>query len=296
MIAGVNYRVAVGATLNETCMALTSDVYVENEDEWRKHKACVGSFVLIQIGPTQSYTITEGQTKTEMDGSVTTFDSFPGLKNDLAALEAAALPPLLTSLSGLLCAQDRRLELRRIDRTSEGRTDAGRLIHDISFQASGTAHVTQGISEQQLKTGLQAAAILVPQLNPKAARFFALGLGEDDELKKFLYFFLTLEVQTHAAFARIDHAGAFQKLLDPASPSNPSVVALLQRQADQLRNLFDRFVWCTACAWSGIDDADVEQFKRLKSARDDIAHGSVHAPPSGYARLAEQLALKVLRA
>src|SRR5205823_890913 len=162
--------------------------------------------------------------------------------------------------------------------------------HDIRMQFSATAFVSQGLSAKQLATGVQAVIALAPQLNTKAARFFALGLGEEDELKKFLYFFLALEVQTHAAFGRIDHALALQKLLDRAAPPKPSAVALLQRQADQLRNLFDRFVWCAACAWPGVDDVDVEQFKKLKTARDDIAHGSVSEPPSGYARLAQQLA------
>ena len=294
-IAGVNYHIAVGAGLNDTCMALANDVYVEGEDDWKKERGCSGPFVLIQLGPTQPYTITTGQIKTENDGSTTTFDSFPRLRSDLANFEAAALPPLLTSLTCLLGGPDRHVELRKIDRASTGRTDAGQVLHDVRLQFSGTAFVSQGLPAPQLAASLQAATTLAPQLNTKAARFFALGVGEDDELKKFLYFFLALEVQTHAVFGRIDHAGAIQTLTNPALPPKPSAVALLQRQADQLRNLYDRFVWCAACAWSGIDDADVAQFKKLKTARDDIAHGSASEPPPSYATLAKQLAKKVLR-
>ena len=36
-------------------------------------------------------------------------------------------------------------------------------------------------------------------------------------------------------------------------------------------------------------------FKQLKTARDDIAHGTLTEPPGGYARQAQQLARKVLR-
>jgi hypothetical protein len=135
----------------------------------------------------------------------------------------------------------------------------------------------------------------VSRLNIKAARFFALGMAEDDELKKFLYFFLALEVETHAAFGRIDHVQAFRQLLDPASTPLPAALALLSRQTDQLRNLFDRFVWNAACVWSEVTEQDVEQFKNLKTARDDIAHGRLSEPPSGYPRLAQQLAHKILR-
>jgi hypothetical protein len=294
-VAGVNYRVAVGDSLNHTCMAVANDIYVEGEDDWKKEKGCSGPFILIQLGPTQAYTITTGQIMTEKDGSTTTFDSFPTLRSDLAALEAAALPPLLTSFACLLAKPDRYLELRKIDRASAGRTDAGQVLHDIRMQLSASAVISQRLSVEQLVASLQAAIALAPQLNAKAARFFALGLGEEDDLKQFLYFFLALEVQTHAAFGRIDQAAALEKLLDRAAPPKLSAVALLQRQADQLRNLFDRFVWCAACVWSDIDDVDVEQFRKLKTARDGIAHGSVSEPPSGYARLAHQLAAKVLR-
>lgn len=294
-IAGVNYRIAVGAGLNDTCIALADDVYVEDEDDWKRAKGCSGPFVLIQLGPTQTYTITTGQIKTEEDGSTTTFDSFPDLRSDLANMEAAALPPLLTSLTCLLGHPTLHLELRKLDRASTGRTDAGKVLHDIRLQLSGTAFVSQGLPMPQVAAGLQAAVALAPQLNAKAARFFALGLGEDDELKKFLYFFLALEVQTHAVFGRIDHAGAIQKLTNSTLPAKPSAVALLQRQVDQLRNLNDRFVWCAACAWSNVDDADVAQFKKLKSVRDEIAHGSASEPPHSYATLAQRLAKKVLR-
>lgn len=146
-----------------------------------------------------------------------------------------------------------------------------------------------------LMAGLQSTVALAPRINIKAARFFVLGMAEDDDLKKFLYFFLALEVETHAAFGHIDHARALQQLLDPASTPLPAALALLKRQADQIRNLFDRFVWNAACAWSGITEADVQQFKQLKTARDDIAHGKLTVPPGGYAHQAQQLARKVLR-
>jgi hypothetical protein len=294
-IADVKYRVGVGAKLNETCHAVTGDAYVEDEGAWNKEKGSSGPFLMIQLGPTQPYTITEGQFKTEKDGSVTTFDSFPRLRTDLVSLEAAALPPLVTSLTCQLAEPNQYLELHKLDRASVGRTTSGKVLHDIRLEMSAHGYVSRGLPPDALSVGLNGAAALAPRLNAKAARFFALGMAEEDELKKFLYFFLALEVETHAVFGRIEHAQALRKLLDPASPPIPTAVALLQRQADQLRNLFDRFVWCAACVWAGITDADVDQFKRLKATRDDIAHGTIAEPPGGSAQLAQQLARKVLR-
>ncbi len=126
------------------------------------------------------------------------------------------------------------------------------------------------------------------------SRLFSLGLGEEDEFKKFLYFFLALEIETHAVFGRIDHPTALNELFRGAARTRESTLLLLQRQADQLRNLYDRFVWCAASVWKNLRDEDVAQFKSLKQARDDIAHGTISEPPQGFARQAEQLAHKVL--
>jgi len=295
MVAGVNYSLGIGATLNETCHAFSGDAYVDDENAWTKEKGTNGPFLFVQIGPTPVYTVTTGQIKIESDGSLTTYESFPTLRTDLAALEAAALPRLVTSLSCSLCAPDQYLDLRKLDRVSVGRTDIGQTVHDLRILVSGSAYGSRGTSPEVLVAGLQDTVALAPRINIKAARFFTLGMAEDDDLKKFLYFFLALEVETHAVFGRIDHSLALQQLLDPALTPLPAALALLKRQTDQIRNLFDRFVWNAASAWSGITEADVQQFKLLKTARDDIAHGTLTEPPSGYALQAQQLARKILR-
>lgn len=294
-VAGVNFSIGIGAALNDTCHAVTGDAYVDDENTWTKEKGTNGPFLLVQIGPTPTYTVTTGQIKTESDGSLTTYESFPTLRSDLAALEAAALPRLVTSLSCSLAPPDQYLELRKLDRVSVGRTDIGQTVHDLRILVSGKGYVSRATVPEVLVAGLQDTAALAPRINIKAARFFTLGMAEDDNLKKFLYFFLALEVETHAVFGRIDHVRALQQLVDPASTPLPSTLALLKKQTDQIHNLFDRFVWNAACAWSGITEADVQQFKQLKNARDDIAHGTLTEPPGGYANLAQQLARKVLR-
>lgn len=294
-VEGVSYAIGIGAGLNETCRALAGDAYVDDEPGWTKEKRTNGPFLLVQIGPTPIYTVTTGQVKTEPDGSLTTYESFPSLRTDLTALEAAALPRLVASLSCSLAPPDQYLELRKLDRVSVGQTDKGLTLHDIRILVSGSMYASRSVAPEAMLAGLRDTVALAPRVNGKAARFFMLGMAEEDDLKKFLYFFLALEVETHAIFGRIDQARAVQQLLDPASTPLPAALALLKRQTDQIRNLFDRFVWNAACAWIGITEADVQCFKELKTARDDIAHGTLTEPPSGYARKAQDLARKVLR-
>jgi hypothetical protein len=293
-VSSASYRVAVSPGLNEGCLALLGDFFTEGEEEWKKENKCVGPFVLVQLGPTREHTSSAGRIKSEDDGSVTTYDSFPGVRGELAALEATALPAVLSAITCVLNEESRYVALCRITRASAGRTTTGQVVHDIHLEVRGTAHTSYRLPQDALASKLEQAVSLAPTLNPKASRFFALGLGEDDELKRFLYFFLALEVETHAVFARVDHSASLRTLLNSATPPRQSMALLLRRQIDQLKNLRDRFVWCAASVWINLSDDDIAHFERLKQARDAIAHGSRSEPPAGFARTAEQLARKLL--
>ena len=85
-----------------------------------------------------------------------------------------------------------------------------------------------------------------------------------------------------------------QMLRDGTSAPRLSAVDLIARDIAKWSNLFDRFVWCATCAWPSLVDDDIKLFKKLKDARDDIAHGTSSEPPGGFARQAELLAQKVL--
>lgn len=292
--AGVAYRLAVSTSLNRGCIALLDDAFTDNEEDWKNENKCQGPFVLVQIGPTSEHRCSSGQLKTEKDGSTTTYDSFPSARAELAQLESHALPPIISALTCVLNEDARYVALRKISRASAGRTPRGALVHDLRMEMHAELYTSYKIDSSRLSEKLSLATSLASTLNPKASRFFALGLAEEYQLKRFLYFFLALEVETHAVFGRIDHAAALTKLLDSAASHGRSTSTLLQKQLDNLKNLHDRFVWCAACAWPKLTEADIDQFKELKGTRDDIAHGSASEPPPGFARLAELLAHKVL--
>ena len=293
-VANVAYRLAASPSVNEGCIALLKDTFTDNEDEWKTETKCQGPFLLVQIGPSAEHTCGSGRLKTEADGGITTYDCFPTVRAEFAQLEARALPAILSALTCALNEDLRYVALRKVARAAAGRTNTGAVVHDIRMELRAEMYTAYNLPLEGLVQKLEAATDLAPTLNPKAARFFALGLGEDDQLKKFLYFFLALEVETHAAFGRIDHEASLRTLLSTNIPQRESTSRLLQMQADQLRNLYDRFVWCAACTWKNLPEADVVQFKALKRARDDIAHGSTSEPPAGFAQSAELLARKIL--
>lgn len=292
-VAGVDYKLAAGASVNDACSALIADVFTDNEDEWKKENKCQGPFVLVLLGPTQEHECTSGRIKFEEDGSATTYDCFPGIRTELALLESRALAPIVSGLTCVLNETARYVTLRKIARASVGRTTGGLVVHDIRMELRAEIYTAYNLANPQLTEKLDLAKTLTARLNPKASRFFALGLAEEDQFKRFLYFFLALEVETHATFGRIDHAAAIAKLLDSSSTHTQTKI-LLGAQVDDLKSLYDRFVWCATCVWPKLNDTDIANFKTLKGARDDIAHGSVSEPPLGFSQQAELLALKVL--
>ncbi len=291
-IENVSYRIGIGNTLNKTCETLAGDIYVDDEASWLKEKDTRGPFLLIQVGATPLYKITTGHIKRDSKKNLTTYESFPSLRSDLAAIEAKVLPRLETSISCSLTTQ--YLELKKIDRIYVGQTDSGMTIHDIKFHLSANMHVSQSITSEVLTARLHETAALVLRINNQAARFFALGIAEDDELKKFLYFFLAIEIETNSVFKRIDHARAIEKLIY-SEPPLPAALLLLSNQSKQLDNLFDKFVWNTACIWNSLTEEDVQKFKQLKTIRNEIAHGRRAEPSADHTSQARQLAAKILR-
>jgi hypothetical protein len=120
-------------------------------------------------------------------------------------------------------------------------------------------------------------------------------MEEQDSLKSFLYYFLAIEIETHAAFGSIDHSTSIDRTLSIDDRVRASAKALFERQREHWTNLRDRFVWCAVCLWSQATDTDIQDFVRLKKVRDEIAHGTLHVPPAGAVDQAKRLAIKLFQ-
>jgi hypothetical protein len=295
-VAGADYRMALSMSVNAACQSIIGDDFTESEAEWCKEFKSTGPFVLIAVGPTDFIACEAGRMMRLPDGSITTYDSFPGMRQTLKSLEDRVLPTVVATLTLALNEPDRYVKLRKLSRASAGRTPDGTTIHDLRIDVHAELSVSRPIDEMRAIQILGISAERAPRLHQRAAKYFALGTAEDDQLKKFLYFFLSLEVETHAVFGRIDHPVKVrgQVLRDGASAPRPSTADLITRDIRRWSNLFDRFVWCATCVWTNLVDDDISLFKDLKHARDAIAHGEESEPPAGFARKAELLAHKVL--
>ena len=292
--AGLEYRVALSANVNAACQALAADDFTESEEEWCKEVKSNGPFALVAVGPTALVSCTAGRSMRAPDGTIVTYDCFPHVREELKSMEKRVLPPVVSALTCAFNAPDRYVHFRRLARASVGITPELTTVQDMRVEFHAEGYVSRTLDAESLSGALQAVSERASHLNQRAAGFFALGVGEGDQLKKFLYFFLSLEIETHAVFGRIKHRAFLESAVAERQSARTAAVALLERQVTGLGNLLDRFAWCAACSWPHLSDEDVETFKRLKDARDAIAHGRASEPPQGYARSAELLAHKVL--
>lgn len=260
-------KLAISPKVNSACQALLSDDYSGDESEWEKVHKCIGPYALVVVGPTEEFEANTGQIKEEADGSFTTYDCFPTAKTYLREVASEVLPELLTALTCNLFTPGHHFRVRSVDVTTCGTTPQGRTVHDVRITMSAHAIVSIAATAEMVQASLVGVGSQLPKLNAKVARFFKLAMFEEDDLKRFLYFFLAIEVKTHATFAAVDHSGSIGSLVPTASPAGQSVAALLKRHTDNMKNLRDRFVWCSLCVWTSITDDDVTEFKRLESPR-----------------------------
>jgi hypothetical protein len=295
-VAGADYQLCLSNSVNSGCQRLIGDDFTESEPEWLQEVKSKGPFVLVGVGPTEFVECEAGRMMRMPEGSITTYNSFSSVREMLKSVEDRVLPSVISALTIALNGPDQYVALRKLDRASAGRTPEGTLVHDIRLDVHAEMTVSRALGEQQAIEILAATVERAPTLHQRAAKYFSLGTAEIDQLKKFLYFFLSLEVETHSVFGRIDHAAALRRQLlgDGTTSQHPSTFALMTRDISKWNNLFDRFVWCATCAWPSLVDDDITLFKALKKARDDIAHGQASEPPTGFAHQAELLAHKVL--
>lgn len=292
--ANVEYGIAISSSLNDACEALMNEKYVDDECEWRREHKCLGPFALISIGPTPEFVCSTGWFKEEQDGSLTTDDSFRDCRKELRDQEGRALPCILSSLACVFNEDGRSISFRRLYQSSVGKTSAGQVVHDLQVELKCEMYVSHDFPACKLEEKLIKSVEFAESISPKVSNLFSLGLTEKDEFKKFIYFFLALEVATNAIFEKIENHEK-NKIHPVGHPSVSRSVDPPKRHKRKKPGLMDKFIQCRKVVWTQLLDDDIEQFKKLKKVRNKIAHGSSYEPPDGYAHLAEQLARKILR-
>jgi hypothetical protein len=290
---GVNYEIAIGSSVNELSRLLVADDFADDEEAWAAEKKCTPPYVVLHVGPTAEYSCVDGFVKAE--GAVTlVYDGFPDARDELASLHGQILPAIETAISCASSSKDRNTRFLLLEQTVFGIGSTNKTIHDIRLEMRGEGYASVRVPMEWVESLLDRTVTLAAEVEPKVARQFQQGLRDTDPLKQFLFYFLAMEIETHRVYASIDHEERIKELVAVPERVCSSGAMLLASHPAGLRTLLDRFIWCAICSWPNVSDADVNDFRDLKRVRDQIAHGSIAAPPKNSVASAKKLASKLL--
>jgi hypothetical protein len=291
-VAGREYELAIGASVNAICQSLLCDDYAEDEGAWVSEHRCASPYAVIHLGPTEVHSVSTGHKKTH-SGNIITYDAFPAARAELQELERQLLPSIEMALACTFAEEQHQVQVRFVDRTTWGLTSSGVTVHDLRFAMNATAHVSKPRTVEETRAALGKATALASALNPRVSQFFQLALRDTDALKRFLYHFLAVEIEVHRVFSASSRAQHLAQGLEPNARTASSLIKLLETRDGHWTNLADRFVWCVVSTWVHLTDSDIDEFKRLKKTRDGIAHGEIATVGPDAARAIERLALRI---
>jgi len=283
--------VAIGPSVNAACEMLVGDGFTDDEKAWANKRKSVPPYAVVHFGPTREHMVTGAHWKRH-EGDIITYDAFPAAKAELSELEAATLPSIEMALDCAFAERGNATTFVPIARTVYGVTPDGTTVHDLHMTGTAELRVSSPLTTSVLEAGLTDFARLASSVDPRVARFFQLGARDKDDLKRFLYFFLAVEIEVHRTFRRVSRAEHLRHVVAAGARAGRSVAQLLETR-DNWRNLADRFVWCVVSVWTGFSDDDVDEFKRLKSVRDGIAHGRIPRPQRSDVLAIQRLAQRI---
>lgn len=291
-VDGVDYRLALAETLNAAAQLIASEDFADDEPAWIAQRKCSPPYLLIHIGPTTTHEMTGDFLKEETFG-IQTYDAFIPARREIREMEAKVIPSVLSALSCTFGTLPNPVRFRELERAVAGKTTDGKTVFDFGLEFRAEVRVDQAVPLPDIQDRIKRAANLASRMSPKVSHFYHLALKEDDPLKRFLYLFLTIERQTHAAFKSTDHGSHMAGLLQVPTRVQATGTAFFGTQHERWKSLQERFVWCAMTVWTHLTDDDVDNFANVKKVRDQIAHGEIAAPSAEAVTLVERVAAKL---
>jgi len=293
-LRGVRFNLAIGNSLNKICRELIDDDFSPDEPKWLKDNSTSPPFLVVHQGPTEVCTSSAGHWG-RFDGHLVTYGAFSELRAKLRKEAARLIPQLLSSMTSNFFHLPEHVRFDSIYADTVARTTSGEQLTDMTMEAKADIFVSRHRQETEISQLVSTALELAGSITNRAAEYFYLASKEPDELKAFLFYFLCIEVQIHKTFSKVDREKGLATHLMP-HPFLPSAIQQLFASATNTNGLKERFIWCAACAWKNLTDADLVKFCDLKDVRNDIAHGRRETVTTHDVRLARELASKVLAA
>lgn len=296
---GHKFRLSIGSSINEICQKLHGDDVADDETSWAKEHEAAPPYLLVSFGPTQEYSIEEGFVRIDGD-EIHFWDCFPNARKMLRDESDRAMPVLLTSLSVKFASVQAQSRFVRRDIAFFGADSSGRNVKDFRITVSARGMVSQAYTGDVIDGLVQGALESLNDVHKKVSEFFSWAESEDDNIKKFILYFISLEILIHSEFQLKfgqRTAVALENMASSHTGNFPiSTRWLLRRKHRDWATLQERFIAGVMFSWTNLDDKDVEKFGQLKKMRDDFLHGSTSNLAEQHAGEVRAIVMKVLSA
>lgn len=293
VIDDISFKVGIGSSVNEICMDLVDEEFVEDELLWREDARSMPPFLVLCLGPTEEFVASGGFFKEDC-GDIETYDSFSAVKLELQIKFDKVVPSLLTSLSRSFENEGIYPCVIHKAKSINGRTPDGRKVNDWNLEIRGAVCSVMEINKERSSEILKHSVEKIGSLDEDFAKNFYEASCESDPLKRFLSFFWALERIIHISFEKIDHKAAVSRLLLEFPKMSKSGRELLGEHRKSWSNIRQKFIWCSLQKWVHLTDEDVEKFVELKEVRDKISHGRLSAPDAASIKNIEDFVLRVI--
>ena len=206
----VKFSIAIGNSLNSLMRALADDDMVEDERKWEKDKKTGPPYALVLVGPTETYS-SNGKYWQEKEGAIITYSCFLEAKFELKQKMEKLLTVLLPAISVRFFHSEYPSVLQLVWKTAFGTTRDGRNVQDIHSSGSASVSFNKKVTVEEIDSIFKKTLDGLDKVSVRAAKYFYMGLCETDNLKKFLFYFLSIEVYTHETYKAINFSGSPEK-------------------------------------------------------------------------------------
>lgn len=281
----------IGKRCNELANRITGLDLVEDEDQWHEDDRHRPPFLLLQIGPSKQHRAECGYYKYD-DGKIIYERKMFSHAHREAQSDAEKFTPKLLSTIAYCISPSKVLYLDHLKTVHFGKTDTDEVLVQLP-QLQFLVESMIGMKSENLQKALATAVSRANSVNSQSAYLFSLGIEERDAVKRFLFFFLTIESEVSRGFSSLS-SSAFENAF--GSPLEPSAAGLVRDVVTKRQNdLLVKFLWCMKTIMPQLSFDDLDTFMTLKKIRDSIAHGFFEQLPSqDEADKAYRLATRIL--
>lgn len=190
-------------SVNSAAQMAVGHNFTENEAEWQSEKKCTPPYLVIHFGPTREYTATPRHMKKSQE-NIVTYNAFAREKKSLHSGTESTLHSLVSSTLCSIHNNPYHCEIHKVDSCTFGITDDNMILSDVSISANMLGYQSHEISPTTSKQLLDNAMCIHKETDSSCLNFIYMAEQETDNIKKFLYFWLAIEIYTNSTFKRVD--------------------------------------------------------------------------------------------